>query len=97
MVKFFLGITNFVGNSHFSLIVLLSLTSSFGDGIARVASDCLTNFLLGLTISSSLYQVIFLYIQTGLPTLGVEQNWPRLKCGHIPTVCILQSELLSWN
>ena len=41
--KFISGITNLVGNSPFSLIVLWYFMRSFGDGIARFVSDCLKN------------------------------------------------------
>ena len=44
MVKVVAGITNLVGNSPFSLIILWSLINHFGSGIDFVASNFLTKF-----------------------------------------------------
>ena len=89
MLKFIAGITNLIGNPPFSLIVLWSLMRSFGDGIARVASNCLTNFFLELKNPSSPSRGICLLTQTGQSPSGRDQVRSSLKGVRIPTACSL--------
>ena len=85
-VKFVAGMTNLVGNSLFSLIVLWSLMRGFGYGIALVASNCLANSSSltdksNFTFSSNKFA--FSYIAK---LSGVAQGQPPSGDGQIPTV-----------
>ena len=85
-VKFVTGMTNLVGNSFFSLIVLWSLMRGFGDEIALVASNCLANSSSltdksNFTFSSNKFA--FSYIAK---LSGVARGRPPSGGGQIPTV-----------
>ena len=58
-MKLVAGMTNLVENSPFSLIALWSLIRSLGDGIALVASDCLTNSSSFICIFNKIYLSLY--------------------------------------
>ena len=96
-VNFVVGITNLVGNSPFSLIVLWSLIKKLGEGSLSSLAIVSQNFPLELTVPSSLFPINSLRFQIGLPLSRVALGLPPSICGQIPSVYNLQSVLYLWS